>query len=422
MSGWGGPVRLELRMRLLHTSDWHLGHTLRDFSRAHEHAAFLGWLVETICARQVDVLLVAGDVFDSANPPAAAQELWFDFLARLRRESPQTRVIAIGGNHDSAARLDAPSPVLRALDVTIVGGLPRLRSELQLERIVVDVRSKSGERAWIAAVPFLRLSDLAAEHALEAPERGVRAVYDEVFDAIRARMGAGEALLAMGHLYMVEGRISELSERKILGGNQHAIPVELFPADVTYAALGHLHLAQGVGGRDHVRYSGSPLALSIDEAHYEHQVVLLDLERGRLAALEVLRVPREVEVVRIPARGALPLPDALAELRALAPAEALAPARWPFVEVAIELARPEPSLQAQVADALFGRAARLVKITRVLAAGEPKLRPSAVRALADFTPEQVFRERWSKEYPGDPPNELLGAFHEMVETAAQETR
>jgi exonuclease SbcD len=402
-------------MRVLHTSDWHLGHTLRDFSREHEHATFLAWLAATAREREVDVLLVAGDVFDTANPSAAAQELWFRFLAALRREAPRTRVVVIGGNHDSAARLDAPSPVLRALDVRVVGGLPRKGSAVETDRVIVDVTSATGERAWIAAVPFLRLSDLAAEHALDAPERGVHAVYDEVFAAIRARRSDGEAILAMGHLYMVEGRISELSERKILGGNQHALPVEIFPEDVAYAALGHLHLAQAIGAREHVRYSGSPLPLSMTESHYEHQVVVFELAEGRLVDLEVLRVPREVDVVRIPANGALPLEAALAKLRALPASSSLPTERWPFVEVAIELARPEPTLQAQVADALEGRAARLVKNTRVLPADAPARAPLDVRALADFTPEQVFRALWDKrQFGGAPPDDLLATFHELA--------
>ena len=101
-------------MRFLHTSDWHLGHTLHDLPRAWEHAQFLAWLADTIEAERVDALLIAGDVFDTANPPAGAQHAWFAAIGGLRRRFPLLEIVAIGGNHDSAARLDAPVPILAA--------------------------------------------------------------------------------------------------------------------------------------------------------------------------------------------------------------------------------------------------------------------------------------------------------------------
>jgi exonuclease SbcD len=110
-------------MRLIHTADWHLGHKLHEVDRREEHEAFLDWLVETIREREADALLMSGDVFDTANPSAEAQELWYRFLARCRRRNPDVDIVVIGGNHDSAGRLDAPNPLLRELGVQIVGGL-----------------------------------------------------------------------------------------------------------------------------------------------------------------------------------------------------------------------------------------------------------------------------------------------------------
>ncbi len=149
-------------MRVLHTSDWHLGHTLRgEVSREYEHAAFLAWLIETAKREAADVLLVTGDVFDSATPPASAEKMWFEVLAALRRALPALDIIAIAGNHDSPARLGAASAVLRELGVHVVGGLPR-RDEggLDLDRILIPV---AGGQALVAAVPFLRPVDVVAD-------------------------------------------------------------------------------------------------------------------------------------------------------------------------------------------------------------------------------------------------------------------
>jgi exonuclease SbcD len=245
-------------LTVLHTSDWHLGHTLHDRPRVEEHAAFLAWLVELAVAERADALLVAGDLFDGPNPPAASQEQLYDFLVELRARCPGISIVLTGGNHDSAQRLDAPRSLLERLGITMVGGLPRRPDRtLDVDRLLVPLADSAGTvAAWVAAVPFLRLSDLPALEAEDPLIEGVAAVYAEVFAAARARRAPGQAILATGHCYLRDGALSELSERKILGGNQHALPAAIFPDDVAYVALGHLHLAQAVG-RPAVRYSGS---------------------------------------------------------------------------------------------------------------------------------------------------------------------
>src|SRR5215470_14189987 len=166
-------------MRLLHTSDWHLGHTLRgEVARDYEHAAFLAWLIEACVHEAIDILLITGDVFDSATPPASAERMWFELLAALRRARPAMDIIAIAGNHDSPARLGAASSVLRELGVHVVGGLPRRDDgALDLDRILLPV---AGGRGLVAAVPFLRPVDVAGDTA-----EPLTAIYGEVIEAAR---------------------------------------------------------------------------------------------------------------------------------------------------------------------------------------------------------------------------------------------
>ena len=150
-------------MRLLHTSDWHLGHVLHGMSREREHREFLSWLVRMLVAEQIEVLLVTGDVFDSSTPSATAEAAWFDFLAEARRARPEMDIVVIAGNHDSPSRLSAPSAVLKRLGVHIVGQLPRrAKAEgggIDFERMLIPV---AGGRGLIAAVPFLRPLDLSS--------------------------------------------------------------------------------------------------------------------------------------------------------------------------------------------------------------------------------------------------------------------
>src|SRR5258705_6840059 len=161
-------------MRLLHTSDWHLGHTLRgEVSRDYEHQAFLAWLLATCVREAADALVIPGDVFDSATPPASAERMWFDFLAAARRTCPAMDIVAIAGNHDSPAKLGAASAVLRELGVHVIGGLPRTAGgALELDRILIPI---AGGRGLVAAVPFLRPVDVPP--GLDEPDDPLARIY-----------------------------------------------------------------------------------------------------------------------------------------------------------------------------------------------------------------------------------------------------
>lgn len=414
-------------MRLLHTADWHLGQTLHGVARDHEHARFLDWLLDTLDERVVDALVVAGDVFDGQNPPIPALGLFYRFLARAKARRPGLDIVVVAGNHDSGSRLEAPSPLLKELGVHVVGGLPFGEDGVFApDRLLFPLHDETGRvAAHCAAVPYLRPADLPppaeSEDGCDPLIEGVRRVYAAAIDAARQRRRPGEALVLTGHCYMRDGALSELSERKILGGNLHALPVDVFPEDAAYVALGHLHRAQAVGGREGVRYSGSPLPLAIDEECYPHQVVLAEIADGRLVGQEALRVPRFVAVHRVPGAGRFAPPEeALAALRALELDDGLPREAWPFVEVSVELAEPRPALREEVAAALAGRPARLVKLAvRLTGHGEALAETAPQMELADLAPEDVFQRLYRRSHDGDPDPALLAAFQELV-TAVQE--
>jgi exonuclease SbcD len=255
---------------------------------------------------------------------------------------------------------------------------------------------------------------------------GVQDLYARVL--AQARSGhQGEALpiVVMGHAFMAGTALSELSERKVLGGNLHALPAAIFPEDVAYVALGHLHLAQTVGGRQHVRYSGSPIPLSLAESGYQHQVCIVDLDEtaGSAAKVRVLPVPRAVDIVAVPKAGAAPLPWVLKRLAELPPLEEyLDDFARPFLTVSVKVDGPEPGLRTEVEEALAGRAPRLVKLSVERAGREQALADAtAVETLHDLTPEQVFRSLYRKDRQSDrePGPELIAAFHELVDLVGQ---
>lgn len=388
-------------MRIVHTSDWHLGHQLHGVSRDREHAAFLAWLVE-VCAREAaDLVLVTGDVFDGSNPPATAQAAYYGFLADLAAARPGVQVIVIGGNHDSPARLEAPAPLLERLRVRVVGALPRERA-----RAVIDVGD-----ACVVAVPFLRIGDLGPHHGDDHgddPDAAIRAIYGELCALARS---TGKPMIVTGHLHVSGAEPSTLSERRIVVGGAEAVGGDLFPADAAYVALGHLHKAQRVGGREHVRYAGSPIPLAMSEADYRHQVVVVDLGE----AIRVLEVPRTVELQRIPRRGAAPLEEVLAAIAALPAAGDEEYDLRPYLEVHVRLDRPQPALRTQVEQAVDGKRPRLVKIAVERAGDHAALGDAAPGvALADLAPRDVVIRKWRRDHEGEPPAALLAAFDELL--------
>lgn len=404
-------------MRILHTSDWHLGQEFHGFGREHEHAAFLDWLEDRLEEHAVDALLVAGDIYDSQNPSIAAQKQLFRFISRARRRMPELDVVLVGGNHDSAGRLEAPSPLLEEFGVRVVGSLPRDGDgRMDVDRLAVPLRNRDGEVAAIcAAVPFLRLPDLppAPEGEEDGLAWGVRAVYGEALGRVAERLQNGQALVATGHCYMTGGELSELSERRILGGNQHALPVDIFPDEVAYAALGHLHKAQIVGGRANIRYCGSPLPLSVTERDYRHQVLLVEVD-GAKAAAQPLVVPRTVDIVRVPARGAAAPDEVLAALRALVADPLVAREVQPYLDIVVAPTAPAPSLRRDVEEALAGKGLRLARL-KTEAGGVAAQALLALPDLETAHPEEVFVQCWRRSHDGAPSEEYLSAFRELLE-------
>ena len=421
-------------MRLLHTSDWHLGQTLHNHDRTYEHQCFLDWLADTLVEERIDVLLVAGDIFDTANPSSSAQRQLYRFLQQARARVPHLQVVVIAGNHDSPGRLEAPTPLLEAHGTIVVGNvLRRGDGEIDLERLLVPLHDRDGTTAaWCLAVPFLRPGDLPRLRAADGDEHtasspidpylhGTTLLYRQAHALARERAAAGQAIIAMGHCHMARSQPSEDSERRIVIGGSEALPVSLFDPSIAYAALGHLHLAQRVGGQEHIRYCGSPLPLSFSEVGYQHQVLRIDLDEGKVGAITPLLIPRPVQLLRVPAAPA-PLEDALAALAALELDPELPPQAWPYLEVRVLLDGPEPGLRSRVEAALEGKPVRLAKIepTRKLVAAGDDAEALSLDQLAQLQPDDIFRRLWRQKYGDEAPPEQIDAFAELFHAVAGE--
>ncbi len=398
-------------MRILHTADWHIGQTLSGFPRDAEHRAFLDHLGSLIVDHQVDALLIAGDVFDGINPSGEAQRMLYEALASYVRLKPGLTVVMIAGNHDPAARLEAPQAVLRALGVHVVG-----RMHDDITRHLIPLTDATGQvRAHVLAIPFLRAADLpgltmAAETGPEgAVVVAVRALH-AMLTAAAVQVAQGLPLIAMGHLTCTGAEQSQGAERPIRIGGEDAVPPDVYPAALAYVALGHLHKPQSLdGGR--VRYAGSPFPLSASEIPYDHGVTLIEVD-GQTLTHRHIPLPRPVPCLRLPAKGAAPLAEVAALLAGLVLNPDTPPDLRPFVHVTLTPDRPASTLKAEAEAVLDRYPVRVASI--VIDRQVPALPDTPPPSLAQTSPEALFVLAFRQTHQIDPTAAHMAAFVDVM--------
>lgn len=397
-------------MKILHTSDWHLGASLEEASREADHRAFLDWLAGAIEAEGIDLLLVAGDVFDTSTPSAEAQALYYRFLHRLQGTGLR-QVVVVGGNHDSAARLDAPRELLASFGIHVVGGLD---GPQDLDRCLCPLRDAAGVvQAVVVAIPFAhewRLGYRSAEgdtterqEALGAP---FRRLYADLADRAQAAH-PGIPLLATGHLALAGSEKDDAPQEIHLIGSLGGLPTGILDPRYAYIALGHIHRAYRVGGTN-AWYSGSPIALNLKEGRSPRTVNLVTLSADAPADVRRLEVPGVRPVLEL--RGSLP--EVQDRLQALTWSGDLAP----MVKVDLRVPAYQVGLEEELRRFLAGLDPRplLVGLSqsplRTAPAEGVALQPPT--RLADLSPRDVFRLLCQAR--GEDHDALKGAFETLL--------
>lgn len=309
-------------MRILHTSDWHLGISHGATSRGPDHDYFLGWLEVQLAERAIDALIVAGDVFDSMQPSADALRRYYRFLARLA-DTGVVQVVVVGGNHDSASSLDAPADVLSTLSVHVVGGIGG--SEASWKRCLIPLRDRAGIVGAVAlAVPYVhefrlgvRTTDLDTQAVRNEFETRFAAVYARLADLAEAQW-PGLPLVATGHLTLGAAKRDDYPVEIHQVGQIDGLPVSVLDQRIQYSALGHIHRCYPVGSERRAWYCGSPVAFTLREAATPRNVLQVDVDPAPRGTATVTAVQ-------------VPSPRGLMELRA-APEDLIGQVRrlqWP---------------------------------------------------------------------------------------------
>jgi DNA repair protein SbcD/Mre11 len=399
-------------MKILHTSDWHLGHRLLEQSQQEEQSLFLDWLLEYVGINGIDILLVSGDIFDVGVPSAQAQKLYYDFLVRLHNTSCK-EVIITGGNHDAPSTLNAPKELLNAFSIRVVG---KATDNLGDEILKL---SANGDDIIVAAIPYLRDQDIrraiASESAEEINNRYKTALinhFAEVAAYCEAMKTSNMPVIAMGHLFAIGGKTSE-SEQSIYVGNLGDIGASDFPAVFDYVALGHLHRAQMVGGKNQIRYSGSPYMLSFSEVGQDKNVVVI--ETGESLKIKEVIVPVFRKILQI--EGSVESCKAKLEIL-----NAENHTLTPWVEVILSNEKEATTGYKEINDFAINIQPEVLKITV-----KDERKYDMLKSLVDnaqhiktFTPLDVFKlkcEEMNVDLYEKP--EMLDAFNEILQLVTE---
>jgi exonuclease SbcD len=401
-------------MILLHTADWHIGQYFFGYDRKEEHIYFFDWLKKTIKEQQVDVLLVAGDIFDTPNPSAESQKIYYRFLREVTTENPELQIIIIAGNHDSAGRLEAPNPLLEEMNVHVRGVVRKNEDgEIDYRQLFVPLYKDGKVKAWCIAVPYLRQGDYPNA---ESYSKGVFALYDQLHLELQQIKEKNLPVIVMGHLQATGSEISEndRSERTIIGGLECISPEVFDKKDIVYTALGHLHKAQRVSGRENVRYGGSPLPMSFSEKHYKQGANLIEIEDNRLKNIERWNFEPLASLISIP-KEPKPLIEVLEEIKTLLDGEITKAS--PYLELKVLLTEPEPSMRSQIEEALQGKTVRLATAVPFRMKSDRESKVITYEELKTINPmemaDDVFTSRYGSEMPDKMKSLLQTVIHEI---------
>ncbi len=406
-------------MRILHTSDWHLGRSLYDKKRYEEFEAFLTWLVQTIKQEKIDILLIAGDVFDTATPSNRSQNLYYQFLGQVARTSCR-HIVVIAGNHDSPSFLDAPKELLLALNVHIVGSISQ-----SLEDEVILLSTDNQVEAIICAIPYLRDKDIRTAEAGENIDdknakliEGITKHYSEVCQiAEEKRVELNKdniPIIAMGHLFTAGGETQkDDGVRDLYIGSLTHFPVDKFPAVIDYLALGHLHIPQLVNKKEHIRYSGSPLAMGFGEAQQEKKIIIVEFINTK-PTIQELTVPTFQRLISVSGT----IDEIQAKIEELKKENSNA-----WLEIEYNGKEIIPNLREIITEAVSDTLLEVRKVENKQITKRLAMANAENETLSDLTVEEVFRRLLdASNITKEESKELTIAYNEIVQALREEDK
>jgi exonuclease SbcD len=392
-------------MKILHTSDWHLGHKLYGRPRYDEFTHFLQWLENCIEEHGVETLLVAGDIFDSQTPSNRSLAMYYRFLSKLSATCCR-HIIIIGGNHDSPTLLNAPRDLLHYLNIHVIGSVPE---NIDKELIILHDENDYPE-AIILAVPYLRDKDIRSstpEESVKDKQQkmllGIRDHYFTLADLASVKqkqLNRRVPIIATGHLFCQGGKTRQGDGiRELYVGSLVQVGLDCFPASIDYLALGHLHMPQKVSNQESRRYSGSPLTMNFSEADQIKKVLLVDSDG--------------INIQEIPVPCFQSLQNITGDLKHILHtlSNLVEKNKSILLEIQYNGDNLVDDLQEQITSAVSGSQLEVLRISNKRIYNHVLQQSAEIKTLEELDPHQVFRQCLDlKEIPIEQQHELILDF------------
>ena len=402
------------KMKLIHTADWHLGNSFHRHEREGEFTHFLRWMLETLCQQQPDALLICGDVFDSANPSARAEEMFYQFLNDATETVPDIQIVITAGNHDSAGRLEAPQALLKTHNIYVRGLIHRNEEgEIDFDEYLLplSLRDDAEARVVCFAIPYLRSGDYPAGMSVE---EGLRYFLNGLQKRFRKSPFKVLPTVACAHYYAAGADINaeEHSERLVVGG-QDRVDADIMGEGFSYVALGHIHKAQQVSTNAY--YAGSALPMSFSERFYHHGVKMVEIGEDGNAVVSHLEYNPLRHLLTIPAKGSATPLTIMDEIYKL-------PERgkkddgeaWPYLELRVLEEQPEPNFLHEVTEALSTKAVHFCRMTRETpkTASKAQSTTESIENIRNLTPMEMAQIVFDSRYGSEMPDSLRLRFEQ----------
>ena len=402
-------------MRILHTADWHLGKNLEGFSRMDEQEEFLNDFVHIVEDNNIDMIIIAGDVYDSPNPPARAEKMFYDTLKKLSREGERLTLV-ISGNHDSPERLSAAGPLARDHGIIMVGtpktvvpcGEYGKHKVLESGEGFIEVEV-NGEKSVILTVPYpseKRLNEVIYD-GMEDEDEKAKSYSDRIFslfNSLKKHYKDDTINLAVSHLFAM-GSEESGSERSIQLGGTYIVDGSCFPKEAQYVALGHVHKPQIVPGTNKkARYCGSPIHYNKKEISFEKKCFIVDVKAGEECKVDEvnLKVYKPIEIWKC-----ISIEDAIEKCRENGDRSC-----WVYLEIETDRYIREDEIKE-----MKGYKDDILEIM-------PKIKGSddenETENLSEKPFEEVFKEFYKKERDVEPQQEVLDLLLSIVNEEGEE--
>ena len=286
-------------MKILHTSDWHLGHSFYGYERTEEHLSFLRQLCNIIRDENPDALIVSGDIYDSVVPSITAQKLYNKMILELRATAPMMKIVITAGNHDSSSRLELNGELWNAFDVQIVGNIERNDNNINYEKHIIEVTDSNNKiKGYIIAVPYIYHANYPTTD--NETQSRMLSFHQQLINQVSERNSTNQPIIMTGHLAVSGADIKghETKHTRLVYES-----IKELGEGYDYLALGHIHRPQTVDGKKKARYSGSPIPMNFDE-DYQHSITIVEIENhDDTPTMREIKIEHPIPIRTIPEKG-----------------------------------------------------------------------------------------------------------------------